>query len=157
MWHIFISFIFPVDCFNYPKDGPASPKKFKNVPELDFRGRCSSVSSEWALVRVIPEEELTENNLLAVRVMVTSDGSSSDLEPDFDGDASISGSDEGLSPLPEPRTSAPSLRKPVLRNTSLGRKEEGYEKSKAANGKFCNDSIHSRHQGVIQKLLLSRE
>ncbi|CAI5763429.1 F-actin-monooxygenase MICAL2 isoform X7 [Podarcis lilfordi] len=121
------------DCFNYPKDGPASPKKFKNVSEPDFGGRCSSASSEWALVRVIPEEEMTENNLLAVRVMVTSDGSSSDLEPDFDGDASVSESDEGLFPLPEPRTSAPSLRKPLLRNTSLGKKEEGREKSKAAN------------------------
>nr|XP_034974826.1 F-actin-monooxygenase MICAL2 isoform X5 [Zootoca vivipara] len=121
------------DCFNYPIDGPATPKKFKNVPELDIRGRCSSVSSEWALVRVIPEEEMTENNLLAVRVMVTSDGSSSDLEPGFDGDASLSESDAlSLFPLPEPRTGDPSLRKPLLRNTSLGKKEEGHEKSKAA-------------------------
>uniref|UniRef100_A0A8C0HJL5 F-actin monooxygenase n=1 Tax=Chelonoidis abingdonii TaxID=106734 RepID=A0A8C0HJL5_CHEAB len=59
-----------------PPDEPTSPKKPKNAPEhYDFESRCSALSSDWTSVRIIPEEEMTEHNLLAIRVMVTSDGS----------------------------------------------------------------------------------
>ncbi|XP_061466422.1 F-actin-monooxygenase MICAL2 isoform X14 [Rhineura floridana] len=119
------------DCYNTPIDGPISPKKFKNVPDLDFRSRCSPVSSEWALVRVTPEEDLTEHNLLAVRVMVTSDGSSSELDPDFHDEASISDFNKG--PLPEPRANTPISQRPLSLSTSLAKGEECCEMSKAAN------------------------
>ncbi|XP_062973361.1 F-actin-monooxygenase MICAL2 isoform X2 [Elgaria multicarinata webbii] len=121
------------DCYNHPTDQPTSPKKFKNIPELNCRGRGPSVSSEWALVRVTPEEEMAEHNLLAVRVMVTSDGSSSELEPDFYGNSSISELNKGLLPLPEPRRYPPPSRRPFLLNASLVKGEECHEKSKAAN------------------------
>lgn len=57
-------------------DEPTSPKKAKSVLEhLNVESWFSSPDPEWATVRVIPEEEMTEHNLLAVRVMVTSDAS----------------------------------------------------------------------------------
>lgn len=55
---------------------PTSPKKAKSIPKHhDLESWLSPPSPEWAIVRVIPEEEMTEHNLLAVRVMVTSDAS----------------------------------------------------------------------------------
>uniref|UniRef100_A0A669QWE0 F-actin monooxygenase n=1 Tax=Phasianus colchicus TaxID=9054 RepID=A0A669QWE0_PHACC len=63
-------------------DEPTSPKKAKSVLEhLNVESWFSSPDPEWATVRVIPEEEMTEHNLLAVRVMVTSDAS----RPCFEG------------------------------------------------------------------------
>uniref|UniRef100_F6YRT3 F-actin monooxygenase n=1 Tax=Ornithorhynchus anatinus TaxID=9258 RepID=F6YRT3_ORNAN len=57
-------------------DAPTSPKKPRSLPErYDFESGYSSVSSEWPSVRVVPEQEMTERNLLAIRVLVTSDGS----------------------------------------------------------------------------------
>uniref|UniRef100_A0A8D0GBT2 Microtubule associated monooxygenase, calponin and LIM domain containing 2 n=1 Tax=Sphenodon punctatus TaxID=8508 RepID=A0A8D0GBT2_SPHPU len=53
-----------------------SPKKPKNVPGCyNIGSRRSPVSPEWASVRIVPEEDMTEHNLLAICVMVTSDGS----------------------------------------------------------------------------------
>lgn len=55
---------------------PTSPKKAKSIPKHHgLESWLSPPSPEWAIVRVIPEEEMTEHNLLAVRVMVTSDAS----------------------------------------------------------------------------------
>lgn len=55
---------------------PTSPKKAKSIPKhYDLESWLSLPFPEWAIVRVIPEEEMTEHNLLAVRVMVTSDAS----------------------------------------------------------------------------------
>ncbi|XP_053101043.1 F-actin-monooxygenase MICAL2 [Hemicordylus capensis] len=129
------TFLFPFHSLDgyYTLDEPISPKKFKNVPEIDSKSSCSSVSSEWALVRIIPEEEMTEHNLLAVRVMVTSDGSSSELEPDFYGDPSISEFNNRLSPLPDLRNYTLPSRKPLPLNTNLMKKGDSCEKSKAAN------------------------
>uniref|UniRef100_A0A8C9FXD0 F-actin monooxygenase n=1 Tax=Pavo cristatus TaxID=9049 RepID=A0A8C9FXD0_PAVCR len=63
-------------------DEPTSPKKAKSILEhLNVESWFSSPDPEWATVRVIPEEEMTEHNLLAVRVMVTSDAS----RPCFEG------------------------------------------------------------------------
>lgn len=60
------------DYYYHKTDEPVFPKKLRNVPETGFKGRGTS---EWASVRVNPEEKMMEHNLLAVRVMVTSDGS----------------------------------------------------------------------------------
>ncbi|XP_067318756.1 F-actin-monooxygenase MICAL2 isoform X2 [Anolis sagrei] len=112
------------DCYTCSMDEPVFPKKSGNVPGFDLKGRHPSVSSEWALVRVTPEEKRTEHNLSAVRVTVNSDGSSSELEPDFYGDSSTSGFNEGLLPAP---------RRPLLTNTDLMKEKEGPGKSKAAH------------------------
>ncbi|XP_010287311.1 PREDICTED: MICAL C-terminal-like protein [Phaethon lepturus] len=63
-------------------DEPTSPKKAKNIPDRpDLESWFSPPSPEWATVRVIPEEEMAEHNLLAIRVMVTSDASSWTARP----------------------------------------------------------------------------
>ncbi|XP_041445662.1 F-actin-monooxygenase mical2 isoform X3 [Xenopus laevis] len=60
-------------------DEPTSPKKSRGNNQFkDFRRRASSV--EWKSVRVAPQEEGAGHNLLAVRVMVMTDESSSDIE-----------------------------------------------------------------------------
>lgn len=57
-------------------DEPTSPKKAKSIPKHhDLESWFSHPSPEWATVTIIPEEEMTEHNLLAIRVMVTSDTS----------------------------------------------------------------------------------
>ncbi|XP_069596279.1 F-actin-monooxygenase MICAL2 isoform X1 [Ranitomeya imitator] len=62
-------------------DEPSSPKKSRSDSIFKiFKRRNSSVSTEWKSVRIGPEEETADNNLLAVRVMVVSDESSSDTE-----------------------------------------------------------------------------
>ncbi|XP_040266340.1 F-actin-monooxygenase MICAL2 isoform X4 [Bufo bufo] len=62
-------------------DEPSSPKKSRSDSFFKiFKRRSSSVSTEWKSVRIGPEEETADNNLLAVRVMVLSDESSSDAE-----------------------------------------------------------------------------
>ncbi|XP_056383921.1 F-actin-monooxygenase MICAL2 isoform X5 [Hyla sarda] len=62
-------------------DEPSSPKKSRSDSFFKlFKRRNSSVSTEWKSVRIGPEEETADNNLLAVRVMVLSDESSSDAE-----------------------------------------------------------------------------
>ncbi|KAH0620878.1 hypothetical protein JD844_021744 [Phrynosoma platyrhinos] len=132
------------DCYTCPKDVPVFPKKSRNFPGFDFKGRCPSVSSEWALVRVIPEEEMTEHNLLAVRVMVNSDGSSSEVESDFCGYSSEF--NEEL--LPE-------LRRPLLSNTDLEKEKEF--NSKAANAlqraySLRDSSTSKRYQNWRKKM-----
>ncbi|KAM8938736.1 F-actin-monooxygenase MICAL2 [Pelodytes ibericus] len=55
-------------------DEPTSPKKSRSDSEFHaVRRRLSSV--EWKSVRIAPEAETAENNMLAVRVMVLSDES----------------------------------------------------------------------------------
>ncbi|XP_069821159.1 F-actin-monooxygenase MICAL2 isoform X8 [Dendropsophus ebraccatus] len=62
-------------------DEPSSPKKSRSDSFFKiFKRRNSSVSTEWKSVRIGPEEEPADNNLLAVRVVVLSDESSSDAE-----------------------------------------------------------------------------
>uniref|UniRef100_A0A8C8SVP1 F-actin monooxygenase n=1 Tax=Pelusios castaneus TaxID=367368 RepID=A0A8C8SVP1_9SAUR len=133
----------PPDYYLNIVDEPISPKKPKNVPACyDFENKCSSLSSEWASVRIIPEEEMTEHNLLAIRVMVTSDGSSSELESDIYGDSCNSEMSEGQSSLSDPVSSAD----PIREHASLTKnsvKEEGREKSKAADALQRANSFHS--------------
>ncbi|XP_009287180.1 PREDICTED: MICAL C-terminal-like protein [Aptenodytes forsteri] len=137
-------------------DEPTSPKKAKSIPERhDLESWFSPSSPEWATVRVIPEEEMTEHNLLAIRVMVTSDASRyfkiqvdygiadaavslssscSEVESDFYGDSSNAEVSEGQTLLLEP----PTCRSPIRRWASLARSsvapEESPKTSKVADG-----------------------
>ncbi|XP_009459803.1 PREDICTED: MICAL C-terminal-like protein [Nipponia nippon] len=116
-------------------DEPTSPKKAKSTPErCDLESWFSPPSPEWATVRVIPEEEMTEHNLLAIRVMVTSDASSSELESDFNDDSSNSEVSEGRTSLLQP----PACPSPVRRWASVVRSpvapEESSKTSKVADG-----------------------
>ncbi|XP_066043300.1 F-actin-monooxygenase MICAL2 isoform X2 [Chamaea fasciata] len=125
-------------------DEPTSPKKAKSIPEQQELERwfCPP-SPEWAIVRVIPEEEMAEHNLLAVRVMVTSDASSSELESDFNGDSSTSEVSEGQTWLPEP----PACSSPIQRWASLIRSpavpEESSKTSKVADALQRANSFQS--------------
>uniref|UniRef100_A0A6I8N5X9 F-actin monooxygenase n=1 Tax=Ornithorhynchus anatinus TaxID=9258 RepID=A0A6I8N5X9_ORNAN len=118
-------------------DAPTSPKKPRSLPErYDFESGYSSVSSEWPSVRVVPEQEMTERNLLAIRVLVTSDGSSSESEPDLGVDFSSSEGCEGKGPLP---IAGSHWTKPVRRRLSLNAPPAGPSihpvESKAVDGK----------------------
>ncbi|XP_068411523.1 F-actin-monooxygenase MICAL2 isoform X1 [Eschrichtius robustus] len=72
-----------------PPDEPTSPKKPKSVPQLEHGdvagGAASRLPSEWTSVRISPGEEVVGQDVLAVRVLVTSDNSSSDEEADCGG------------------------------------------------------------------------
>ncbi|XP_039390154.1 F-actin-monooxygenase MICAL2 isoform X14 [Mauremys reevesii] len=134
----------PPDYYLNIADEPTSPKKPKNAPEhYDFESRCSALSSDWTSVRIIPEEEMTEHNLLAIRVMVTSDGSSSELESDFYGDSSNSEISEGQISLPEPVSYTNPIRERALLTTTSVKEEECREKSKAADALQRANSFHS--------------
>ncbi|RMB97911.1 hypothetical protein DUI87_25389 [Hirundo rustica rustica] len=127
-------------------DEPTSPKKAKSVPEQHEMERWfSPPSPEWAIVRVIPEEEMAEHNLLAVRVMVTSDASSSELESDFNGDSSNSEVSEGQTWLLEPRACS----SPIQRWASLIRSpavpEESSKTSKVADD-FTSDKVNANRK-----------
>ncbi|XP_054055173.1 F-actin-monooxygenase MICAL2 isoform X4 [Rissa tridactyla] len=141
-------------------DEPTSPKKAKSIPDhRDLESWFSPPSPEWATVRVIPEEEMTEHNLLAVRVMVTSDASSSELESDFNGDSSNSEVSEGQTSLLEP----PTCPRPAQRWPSLTRSpvapEESPRTSKVADALQRANSFHStalnKYQNWRRKLQTS--
>ncbi|XP_064019832.1 F-actin-monooxygenase MICAL2 isoform X3 [Pogoniulus pusillus] len=140
-------------------DEPTSPKKVKSVPKChDLESWFSPPSPEWATVRIIPEEEMTEHNLLAVRVMVTSDASSSELESDFNGDSNSEMS-EGWTSLPESTASL----SPYQRWASLTRSpavpEESPRTSKVADALQRANSFHStaytKYQNLRRKLQTS--
>ncbi|XP_068541472.1 F-actin-monooxygenase MICAL2 isoform X16 [Anas acuta] len=121
---------------------PTSPKKAKSILERHNLENWSP-SPEWTTVRVIPEEEMTEHNLLAVRVMVTSDASSSELESEFNGDSSNSEVGEGETSLLE----LPACPSPPRRWASLSRSpvvpEESHKASKVADALQRANSFHS--------------
>ncbi|XP_054246726.1 F-actin-monooxygenase MICAL2 [Indicator indicator] len=124
-------------------DEPTSPKKVKSIPKCHgLESWFSPPSPEWATVRIIPEEEMTEHSLLAIRVMVTSDASSSELESDFNGDSNSEVS-EGWTSLPEPSACL----SPFQRWASLTRSpvvpEEGPKTSKVADVLQRANSFHS--------------
>ncbi|XP_019407204.1 PREDICTED: protein-methionine sulfoxide oxidase MICAL2-like isoform X1 [Crocodylus porosus] len=140
----------PPDYYLLIADEPTSPKKPKNVSELsEFESICPSLSPEWASVRVIPEEEMTERNLMAIRVMVTSDGSSSEPESDFYGDSSNSEVSEGKISLPE-AISSTNPRKYVSSTRSSDEEEEYHEKSKVANALQRANSFRSSSSNKYQ-------
>ncbi|XP_075019285.1 F-actin-monooxygenase MICAL2 isoform X1 [Calonectris borealis] len=141
-------------------DAPTSPKKAKSIPEChNLESWFSPPSPEWATVRVIPEEEMTEHNLLAIRVMVTSDASSSELDSDCNGDLLNTEVGEGRTSLLEP----PAYPSPVRRWASLVRSPEAPEESpktsKVADALQRANSFHStalnRYQNWRRKLQTS--
>ncbi|XP_022411359.1 F-actin-monooxygenase MICAL2 isoform X3 [Delphinapterus leucas] len=108
--------------FDSDEDEPTSPKKPKSVPELEHGdvagGVASPLPSEWTSVRISPGEEVVGQDVLAVRVLVTSDDSSSDEEADR-------GGSEASSAVPwdeRPRRQGPRpspLLKPLVQHSSL--------------------------------------
>nr|XP_031537050.1 F-actin-monooxygenase MICAL2 isoform X2 [Vicugna pacos] len=112
-----------------PPDESASPKKPKNVPEPEpgdvAGGATSPLPSEWTSVRISPGEDVVGQDVLAVRVLVTSDDSSSDAELDPGGSefSSVEPCDERpqqLEPpqLPKPLTQHGSLKEALTRTSS---------------------------------------
>ncbi|XP_046798196.1 F-actin-monooxygenase MICAL2 isoform X13 [Gallus gallus] len=125
-------------------DEPTSPKKAKSLLEhLNVESWFSSPDPEWATVRVIPEEEMTEHNLLAVRVMVTSDASSSEGESDFNGNSSSSEVGEGQTSLLEPPTCPSPPRRWTLLARSPMAPEESHRASKVMDALQRANSFHS--------------
>nr|XP_030687276.1 F-actin-monooxygenase MICAL2 isoform X3 [Globicephala melas] len=105
-----------------PPDEPTSPKKPKSVPELEHGdvagGVASPLPSEWTSVRISPGEEVVGQDVLAVRVLVTSDDSSSDEEVDRGG--SEASSAEPWDERPRRQGPRPSpLLKPLAQHSSL--------------------------------------
>ncbi|XP_069479739.1 F-actin-monooxygenase MICAL2 isoform X3 [Ambystoma mexicanum] len=119
------------DIIYQSSDEATSPKKFRNVPEF-HKSRSSSVSSEWASVKIIPEEEMAEHNLLAVRVMVTSDGSSSEIESDVCGNNSKSEFSEHWYTATEPELRRSPLKRIISLDHCNTKQEDASRPSKAA-------------------------
>ncbi|XP_075828030.1 F-actin-monooxygenase MICAL2 isoform X4 [Microtus pennsylvanicus] len=118
-----------------PPDEPTSPKKPKSVPEPTPRDTdaevTSSQPSEWTSVRIGPGEDAVGQDVLAVRVLVTSEDSSSDSESDYGGiRVPCAKACEERPQLPEsPPPSKPptrhfSLREPLTKSASLLHHEE---------------------------------
>ncbi|XP_064571792.1 F-actin-monooxygenase MICAL2 isoform X3 [Zonotrichia leucophrys gambelii] len=126
-------------------DEPSSPKKARSIPEeQELEPWLCPPSPEWAIVRVIPEEEMAEHNLLAVRVMVTSDASSSELELDVPGGSSSSEVGEAHPSVP---ASPPACSSPIPRWASLIRSptvpQESSKTSKVADALQRANSFQS--------------
>ncbi|XP_044114781.1 F-actin-monooxygenase MICAL2 isoform X7 [Neovison vison] len=103
-----------------PPDEPTSPKKPKSVLEpepSDMEGEATSLlHSEWTSVKISPGEDVVGQEMMAVRVLVTSDDSSSEAEPDCPGSEASSAQPHEESPQrPEP----PPFPEPLTRHSSL--------------------------------------
>ncbi|XP_017737077.1 PREDICTED: protein-methionine sulfoxide oxidase MICAL2 isoform X5 [Rhinopithecus bieti] len=98
-----------------PADEPTSPKRPKSISEpqhSDVEGDATSpLPSEWTSVRISPGEDAAGQDVLAVRVLVTSEDSSSDTESDYGG-----GEDSHTEPCEEKPRRPES---PCLPHTSL--------------------------------------
>ncbi|XP_029438776.1 F-actin-monooxygenase MICAL2 isoform X2 [Rhinatrema bivittatum] len=134
-------------------DETMSPKKSKNELEhCDFESRLSSAdsTSEWTSVKVAPEEAMTDHNLLAIRVMVTSDGSSSDMESDNCDDLGNSGLCKESYFFPETVSSKKLLKRHVSMNDG-GQQEKRNIKSRALDALQRASSFHSSTSSACQK------
>ncbi|XP_074130764.1 F-actin-monooxygenase MICAL2 isoform X5 [Sminthopsis crassicaudata] len=125
----------PAD-FLLSADEPTSPKKPKSIPgPCDVDGQRVLFPAEWTSVKISPEGEGNEDGILAICVMVTSDGSSSETESDSGGDSSNTQFNEERAsrteqlPCPKPLQRQVSLTIPQTTRTSFGYPEE----SKAVN------------------------
>ncbi|XP_073897648.1 F-actin-monooxygenase MICAL2 isoform X4 [Castor canadensis] len=121
-----------------PADEPTFPKKLKSIPEPSWKvaspvkdGAISPMSSEWTSVRISPGEDAAGQNVLAVRVLVTSEDSSSDAESDYGAaEAPRAKACEKRPqrpespPLPKPLTRHMSLREPLAKTVSPQGPEE---------------------------------
>ncbi|XP_061296756.1 F-actin-monooxygenase MICAL2 isoform X2 [Bos javanicus] len=105
-----------------PPDEPTSPKKPKSVPEPEpgdvAGGAASPLPSEWTAVRISPGEDVVGQDVLAVRVLVTSDDSSSDAELDR-GDSEASSVEPFDERPQQPELQLPPLLKPLTQHSSL--------------------------------------
>ncbi|KAM8970415.1 F-actin-monooxygenase MICAL2 isoform 1-T1 [Sarcophilus harrisii] len=117
-------------------DEPTSPKKPKSIPgPCDVDGQRVLFPAEWTSVKIGPEGEGNEDGILAICVMVNSDGSSSETESDSGGDSSNTQFNEERAsrteqfPCPKPLQRQVSLTIPQTTRTSVGYPEE----SKAVN------------------------
>ncbi|XP_049981857.1 F-actin-monooxygenase MICAL2 isoform X3 [Alexandromys fortis] len=118
-----------------PPDEPISPKKPKSVPEPTPRDTdaevTSSQPSEWTSVRIGPGEDAVGQDVLAVRVLVTSEDSSSDTESDYGGirvPCAKACEERPQLPASPPPSKPParhfSLREPLTKSASLLYHEE---------------------------------
>ncbi|XP_078289350.1 F-actin-monooxygenase MICAL2 isoform X8 [Panthera onca] len=103
-----------------PPDEPTSPKKPKSVLEPEPSdvegGAISLLPSEWTSVRISPGEDVVGQDMMAVCVLVNSDDSSSEAEPDCSGSEASSAEPREERPRrPEP----PPLPQPLTRHSSL--------------------------------------
>ncbi|XP_058519351.1 F-actin-monooxygenase MICAL2 isoform X3 [Ochotona princeps] len=108
-----------------PADEPTFPKKPKGIPEpqpCDTQEEVTSpLPSEWTSVRISPGEDTVGQDVLAVRVLVTSDDSSSDAESDYGSnkDPRVKPEEERPpQPLPKSLTRHGSLKEPLTRAVS---------------------------------------
>ncbi|XP_030186659.1 F-actin-monooxygenase MICAL2 isoform X1 [Lynx canadensis] len=103
-----------------PADEPTSPKKPKSVLEPEPSdvegGAISLLPSEWTSVRISPGEDVVGQDMMAVCVLVNSDDSSSEAEPDCSGSEASSAEPREERPRrPEP----PPLPQSLTRHSSL--------------------------------------
>ncbi|XP_047679844.1 F-actin-monooxygenase MICAL2 isoform X2 [Prionailurus viverrinus] len=110
----------PPDPLLLPADEPTSPKKPKSVLEPEPSdvegGAISLLPSEWTSVRISPGEDVVGQDMMAVCVLVNSDDSSSEAEPDCSGSEASSAEPREERPRrPEP----PPLPQPLTRHSSL--------------------------------------
>ncbi|XP_031243761.1 F-actin-monooxygenase MICAL2 isoform X3 [Mastomys coucha] len=106
-----------------PPDEPISPKKPKSIPEPNSRVKEAEATSpwpsEWTSVRFSPEEDTVGQDVLAIRVLVTSEDSSSDTESDCGSTTApyAEACEEGPQLLESPPLSKPLTRHISLRET----------------------------------------
>ncbi|XP_072825618.1 F-actin-monooxygenase MICAL2 isoform X2 [Vicugna pacos] len=128
-------------------DESASPKKPKNVPEPEpgdvAGGATSPLPSEWTSVRISPGEDVVGQDVLAVRVLVTSDDSSSDAELDPGGSefSSVEPCDERPQQL-EP----PQLPKPLTQHGSL---KEALTRTSSRQGPREPEAVHGEQRACL--------
>nr|XP_055173574.1 F-actin-monooxygenase MICAL2 isoform X3 [Nyctereutes procyonoides] len=140
-----------------PADEPTSPKKPKSVLEPEPSdvdgGATSLLPSEWTSVRISPGEDIVGQDMMAVRVLVTSDDSSSDAEPDCPGTKASSTRPceerpwrPGPRPLPEPLTRHSSLREAPARGGSPQSSEEPHAVHALQRASSFQSPIPSKYQ-----------
>ncbi|XP_056658042.1 F-actin-monooxygenase MICAL2 isoform X7 [Monodelphis domestica] len=119
-----------------PADEPTSPKKPKSISgPCDADGQRGLFPAEWTSVKIGPKGEGNEDDVLAICVMVTSDGSSSETESDSGDNSSQMQFSEQKTlksqqlPCPKPFRRQVSLTVPQNRRPGTGCPEE----SKVAN------------------------
>ncbi|XP_014401376.1 PREDICTED: protein-methionine sulfoxide oxidase MICAL2 isoform X3 [Myotis brandtii] len=127
-----------------PPDEPISPKKPKSVPEPepgDVEGEATCpLPSEWTSVRISPGEGAAGQDVLAVRVLVTSDDdSSSDAELNCSSRSSEASSTEPCEERPQ-QPDHPPLREPLSRHSSL---REPLSRAASAQGPEEPRALHA--------------
>ncbi|XP_070281370.1 F-actin-monooxygenase MICAL2 isoform X3 [Myotis yumanensis] len=141
-----------------PPDEPISPKKPKSVPELepgDVEGEATCpLPSEWTSVRISPGEGAAGQDVLAVRVLVTSDDdSSSDAELNCSSRSSEASSTEPCEERPQ-QPDPPPLQEPLSRHSSL---REPLSRAASAQGPEEPRALHAlQRANSLQSPTLSK-